>query len=152
MTPRIVIADFFDVASEYVRTLLDARAFRIVNHGPLLEENLDQPLEPGDTITVYSHEIARDGIRGELSMARFSGIQVDMPYKEACHSLPHFHINGHAASIALDGTLLDGSFDSLSKGQKRLLFRWISEHKDELGENWERRRRGIEMIPIGPWE
>jgi len=149
-TVRGVLARFLDCSRAEVEGFLSGQIAHL--NETEVTHDLERPLSDGDVLSVFPRGVADYGIRGELSMARFSGIQVDMPYKESRHRLPHFHINGHVASIAWDGTLLDGSLKGLTRSQKRQLDKWISDHKQDIRENWDRRQRGIEMIPIGPWE
>lgn len=62
LTAREVIADFFE--SEHVEDLLAEKSFRLVNRGPITAANVDRPLAHGDTITVYTNEVATGGVKG----------------------------------------------------------------------------------------
>jgi hypothetical protein len=64
ITPRDVIADFYRVSRFDVEDLLDERSFRVVNRGQLRADDLDRKMEHGETITVYSHEVATGGVKG----------------------------------------------------------------------------------------
>jgi hypothetical protein len=64
ITPRDVISDFFAVDADAVEALLGERSFRIVNRGPLAASGLDRQMEHGETITVYTAEVAQGGVKG----------------------------------------------------------------------------------------
>ena len=74
LTPRQIIAAFYAIPPERVEAKLAERAFRIVSTGALKLELLDSPLIDGDTIAVYSHAIARHGVKGRFVLSRPKGI------------------------------------------------------------------------------
>ena len=65
ITAREVINDFFKVSD--AETLLEERSFRVVNRGTLRADQLDNLMEHGETITVYSQEVANGGVKGATS-------------------------------------------------------------------------------------
>lgn len=66
LTPRQVIADFFDYDPDSVDELLDEKTFRIVNRGQLRANGLDRNMPHGETITVYSNAVATGGVKGAM--------------------------------------------------------------------------------------
>jgi Domain of unknown function (DUF4160) len=82
-------------------------------------------------------------------LSSFYGIAIAMFWGERNHPLAHFHAEygEHAASIALDGTVLAGS---LPPRALRLVREWAQLHEDELGTNWERAQRHEPLVKIDP--
>ncbi|MCH7899948.1 MAG: DUF4160 domain-containing protein [Acidobacteria bacterium] len=68
-------------------------------------------------------------------ISAFYGITVLMFFGD--HNPPHFHVrySGHAARIALDGTVLEGD---LPRRALRLVGEWGRLHQSELEACWER--------------
>jgi hypothetical protein len=69
-------------------------------------------------------------------ISRFYGIKIRMHYGMDEHPPPHFHARSSSgnASIALDGTLLEGH---LSAKELALVKQWVQLHQAELARNWE---------------
>lgn len=80
----------------------------------------------------------------------FYGIIVRM-YNEqkGKHNLPHVHaeFSGDEIVVALDGTVLEGSFP---KGKLKLLLAWMEIHHDELEANWKLLSNGEQFFRIDP--
>lgn len=80
----------------------------------------------------------------------FYGIIVRM-YSEqnGKHNLPHVHaeFSGDEIVVALDGTVLEGSFP---KGKLKLLLAWMEIHHDELEANWKLLSNGEQFFRIDP--
>jgi hypothetical protein len=148
---RDALASFLDVEAEGVERALSGWVAFLNSREVSLPAGLSVLLRDSDFVSVYTEEIARNGVRGELSMATFAGIQVDIPYAETNHRRPHLHVNGHMASLDFEAEVIAGSLDALSSSQRRELRRWIQTHQLLLLENRNHRQRGEPMIPIGPW-
>ena len=82
----------------------------------------------------------------EISL--FYGIRVMMFYDD--HNPPHFHAeyNGHKALIDIDkGCVIKGSLPSR---QLKLILAWSVIHQDELMQNWELSKDGLQLNKIAP--
>jgi Domain of unknown function (DUF4160) len=79
----------------------------------------------------------------------FYGIVIRMYWNERDHPIPHFHAEYGAerASLAVDGTVLDGR---LPPRALRLTRRWAQLHREELLSNWRRARLHEPLVPIDP--
>ena len=79
-------------------------------------------------------------------LSSFYGIVIAMFWGERNHPLAHFHAEygEHAASIALDGTVLAGS---LPPRALRLVREWAQLHEDELGTRPTPRALGQDRSP-----
>jgi hypothetical protein len=81
-------------------------------------------------------------------VSRFFGIIIAMFYED--HDPPHFHVR-YAEYRAKMGfaplQLLDGSLPPRALG---LVVEWALLHKSELGENWQRARSRMPLVPIAP--
>jgi len=64
LTAREVIADFYRTDASDVESLLGNRTFKLVNRGEINATNLDRSLDHGDTITVYTTQVATGGVKG----------------------------------------------------------------------------------------
>lgn len=84
------------------------------------------------------------------TICMFYGIIVRM-YSEqkGKHNLPHIHaeFSGEEIVVALDGTVLEGSFP---KGKLKLLLAWMEIHHDELEANWKLMSKGEPFFRIDP--
>jgi hypothetical protein len=84
-------------------------------------------------------------------LSRFYGIVIAIFFRGEFgrHKLPHVHARyaEFSASVALDGTILDGR---LPPTARRLVTKWINEHQDELELAWEQSRRGKTPSRIEP--
>lgn len=78
----------------------------------------------------------------------FFGIIIRMFYDD--HNPPHIHVEyeGNKALLDFRGNILKG--DLKSRTALKLVREWIDEHHDELLEDWELARRGLEMKKIEP--
>jgi len=67
------------------------------------------------------------------------------------HNPPHFHAkySGQEALFNFDGELLEGE---LPKRAIKFVREWISFHKAELEDNWEKARTGQPLNDIEPLE
>ena len=82
-------------------------------------------------------------------VSRFYGIVIVMYFND--HNPPHLHAKyaGEEARYDFVGALLEGS---LSKRASKLVAEWISLHRDELEDNWDRARTGEPLRSIDPLE
>ncbi|MDQ2759292.1 MAG: DUF4160 domain-containing protein [Actinomycetota bacterium] len=81
-------------------------------------------------------------------VSAFYGIVVTMYWRD--HPPPHFHAaySGHVAEIAIETVeVIDGW---LPPRALRLIVEWAGEHRDELGENWDRARAHDRLLAIDP--
>ena len=82
-------------------------------------------------------------------ISRFYGILIAMYFND--HNPPHFHAkySGYEALFAFDGSILEGGMP-----KRAILFvqEWITLHKSELEENWNRAKAGQPLIDIAPLE
>ena len=82
-------------------------------------------------------------------ISRFYGILIAMYFND--HNPPHFHAkySGSEALFAFDGSILEGGMP-----KRAILFvqEWITLHKSELEENWNRAKAGQPLIDIAPLE
>jgi hypothetical protein len=81
-------------------------------------------------------------------ISAFYGIVIAMYYRD--HAPPHFHaIYGeHEATIVIStGDVLHGTLPTRAL---RLVQEWATEHRDELGRNWDRARRRLPLDSIEP--
>lgn len=80
----------------------------------------------------------------------FYGIIVRM-YSEAGgkHNMPHVHAeySGEEVVVALDGTVIEGSFP---KSKLKLLEAWIEIHREDLEANWNLLSHGEASFRIDP--
>ena len=80
----------------------------------------------------------------------FYGIIVRM-YREqgGKHNMPHIHAeySGEEIVVALDGTVLEGSFP---KNKLKLLEAWIVIHHEDLEANWKLLSNGEQFFRIDP--
>ena len=80
----------------------------------------------------------------------FYGIIVRM-YREqgGKHNMPHIHAeySGEEIVVALDGTVLEGSFP---KNKLKLLEAWIVIHHEDLEANWKLLSNGEQFLRIDP--
>ena len=83
-------------------------------------------------------------------LSAFYGIIIRM-YKESGgrHNLPHIHAeySGQELAIALDGTILEGTFP---KGKLKLLEAWMEIHREELEANWSLITKGEQVFRVDP--
>ena len=83
-------------------------------------------------------------------LSAFYGIIIRM-YKESGgrHNLPHIHAeySGQELAVALDGTILDGTFP---KGKLKLLEAWMEIHREELEANWSLITKGEQVFCVDP--
>jgi len=65
------------------------------------------------------------------------------------HNLPHIHADysGQNIAIALDGTILEGTFPP---NKLKLLLAWIEIHKEDLEANWETLIKDGQYFRIDP--
>ena len=80
----------------------------------------------------------------------FFGIIVRM-YREqgGQHNMPHLHAeySGEEVVVALDGTVLEGSFP---QKKMKLLQAWMEIHRDDLEANWTLLSNGEQFFRIDP--
>ena len=83
-------------------------------------------------------------------LSTFFGIIVRM-YREqgGQHNMPHLHAeySGEEVVVALDGTVLEGSFP---KNKMKLLQAWMEIHRDDLEANWTLLSNGEQFFRIDP--
>lgn len=83
-------------------------------------------------------------------LSTFFGIIVRM-YKEmgGKHNIPHIHAeySGDEIVVALDGTVLEGSFP---KNKLKLLDAWMEIHREDLEANWKLLSNGEQSFRIDP--
>jgi len=82
-------------------------------------------------------------------ISRFYGIVIAMYFND--HNPPHFHAkySGYEALFNFDGLLLEGE---LPKRASVFVKEWISYHKEELEDNWEKAKSGQPLNYIAPLE
>ena len=82
-------------------------------------------------------------------ISRFYGILIAMYFND--HNPPHFHAkySGYEALFDFNGKVIDGE---LPKRAVRFVQEWISFHKSELEDNWEKARKGEPLSYIAPLE
>ena len=83
-------------------------------------------------------------------ISRFFGIIVKMLFSDDDkHHKPHVHVyyGEYAASVALDGEVLEGS---LPTKQYRMLLGWMTVHEEELYAAWNNAVRQIPFTKINP--
>ena len=82
-------------------------------------------------------------------ICRFYGIVILMYHAEGSHQKPHFHARygEHAASVDLDGSIMEGSLPTPQAKQVR---QWPALHLDELARNWELARGEQPLERIAP--
>ena len=83
-------------------------------------------------------------------ICRFYGLIVKMIFSDDDkHHKPHVHVyyGEYAASVALDGEVLDGR---LPVKQYRMLTGWMAIHEDELNANWKMLSEGEGYFKIAP--
>jgi hypothetical protein len=82
-------------------------------------------------------------------ISSFFGIVISMYWNEGSHRVPHFHAEygEEQASVAFDGTILEGSLPARSS---RFVREWALLHRAELERNWEFARARQPLEPIDP--
>jgi len=67
------------------------------------------------------------------------------------HNPPHFHAkySGYEALFNFDGEIIEGD---IPKRASKFVQEWISIHRPELEENWEKARAGEPLNYIAPLE
>jgi len=82
-------------------------------------------------------------------ISRFYGILIAMYFND--HNPPHFHAKyaGDEALFNFSGEILEGK---LPKRAVKFVQEWISYHKEELQDNWEKARSGEPLNNIEPLE
>ena len=84
-------------------------------------------------------------------ISTFYGLVISMFYDDnKKHKLPHLHVrcqNFKAVLSIPDGELIKGS---LPQKKLKLVRIWISQHKEELMENWELSINGKKFYSIEP--
>jgi hypothetical protein len=81
-------------------------------------------------------------------ISEFYGIVITMFWAD--HPPPHFHAlySGRQATFDIrTGRILTGS---LPRRARRLVAEWVTLHRPELLDNWERARRDAPLLPIEP--
>ena len=78
-------------------------------------------------------------------ISRFLGIVITMYYSE--HAPPHFHARygEHRIVVGVEDGRVEGHFPRRALGHVR---EWLSLHRQELAEDWERARAGAPLKPI----
>ncbi len=82
-------------------------------------------------------------------ISRFYGILIAMYFND--HNPPHFYAkySGYEALFDFNGSIIEGE---LPKRAVKFVQEWISFHKSELEENWEKARSGEPLNYIAPLE
>ena len=82
-------------------------------------------------------------------ISRFYGILIAMYFND--HNPPHFHAKyaGREALFNFEGDILEGE---LPKRAVQFVQEWISYHKEELEDNWEKASTGHPLNLIAPLE
>jgi len=82
-------------------------------------------------------------------ISRFYGILIAMYFND--HNPPHFHAKyaGDEALFDFNGDIIEGK---LPKRAIKFVQEWISYHKEELQDNWEKARLGEPLNNIEPLE
>lgn len=82
-------------------------------------------------------------------ISRFYGIIIAMYFND--HNPPHFHAkySGHEALFSFDGEIIEGE---LPKRAVKFVQEWISYHKPELEDNWQKAQAGEPLNYIAPLE
>ncbi len=82
-------------------------------------------------------------------ISRFYGILIAMYFND--HNPPHFHAkySGYEALFDFSGNIIEGE---LPKRAVKFVQEWISFHKPELEDNWEKARNGEPLNYIAPLE
>lgn len=80
-------------------------------------------------------------------ISRFYGIIIYMFYND--HNPPHFHIEygEYKAVVNFEEEIIKGHMPNRAL---KLVFEWVSLHKDELIKNWELARSGMPLNKIEP--
>ena len=82
-------------------------------------------------------------------VSRFFGIVIQMYFSD--HQTPHFHARyGENRAVVQIKTLK--AMSNLSPRVLGFVLEWARLHQEELLENWERARRGEELLKIEPLE
>lgn len=99
---------------------------------------------------VYDKMSLKKGVGKMPVLSIFYGIIVRM-YREqgGKHNMPHIHAeySGEEIVMALDGTILEGSFP---KNKLKLLEAWVVIHRDDLEANWKLLSNGEQFFRIDP--
>ena len=82
-------------------------------------------------------------------ISRFYGIIIAMYFND--HNPPHFHAkySGYEARFNFEGDVLEGE---LPRRAMKFVQEWISLHRRELEENWNRAQNGQSLNYIAPLE
>jgi len=84
------------------------------------------------------------------TVSRFFGIAITMFYDD--HNPPHFHgkYAEHRAKITID--TLEITEGNLPRRALAIVLEWAVLHREELRDNWERARAGLQPNKIEPLE
>lgn len=82
-------------------------------------------------------------------ISRFYGIVIAMYFND--HSPPHFHAkySGYEALFDFEATVIEGELPGRAV---KFVEEWITLHKAELADNWQRARTGQPLNYIAPLE
>ena len=82
-------------------------------------------------------------------ISSFFGIVISMYWNEGSHQVPHFHARygDDEASVAFDGTLIEGSLPARST---KFVHEWALLHQAELERNWDLARHRQPLDEIAP--
>jgi hypothetical protein len=82
-------------------------------------------------------------------ISHFYGVTISMFYTE--HGVPHVHADyaGQQASIEIASGVIHGQ---LSPTAMRIVLEWLTLHKAELLDNWQRARRHEPLLKVAPLE
>lgn len=82
-------------------------------------------------------------------VSRFYGIIILMFADD--HNPPHIHVRygDRRASITIKNGLVTGQ---LARKELVKVYQWIDLHYDEILDNWNRLKNGLEPLPINPLE
>jgi len=82
-------------------------------------------------------------------ISRFYGIVIAMYFND--HNPPHFHAkySGYEGIFDFDGNIVEGE---LPRRAISFVKEWVSSHKSELEENWNKARTGQPLNYIAPLE
>lgn len=82
-------------------------------------------------------------------ISRFYGILIVMYFND--HNPPHFHAkySGYEAIFDFDGQIIEGE---IPKRAAKFIQEWITYHRSELEQNWEKARTGEPLDYIAPLE
>jgi hypothetical protein len=84
-------------------------------------------------------------------ISSFYGITIWMYYDEGHHrGRPHFHVRYGEAEASVDIERAVVIAGALPVRAMRLVVEWVSLHRRELGENWERARSHRPLFRVTP--